>query len=194
MNRKFILIGLLMAVFVFPVNDSFVSAKSCKKQKSKLRSRLKENIKSLCVDEILPTVLGIPDHEFNESEHAEFCRARKADGDWSVKTNPTGSCGKQKDHIRKKYGNKIEWLEAFLIDVSPEYIRLCSRMLSYSTVSAGGWCTAFGRTDGNCIVRKKDCVNNIGCTWVIRELKEKDIHGRVVTVTDVTCPPSSPRR
>ena len=50
MNRKFILIGLLMAVFVFPVNDSFVSAKSCKNQKSDLRGHKKDIIRSLCED------------------------------------------------------------------------------------------------------------------------------------------------
>ena len=41
-----------------------------------------------------------------------FCRG----GDWSVSTNPKGGCGKQKDHIRKKYNNKIESLKAFVVD------------------------------------------------------------------------------
>ena len=37
-----------MAVFAFPANDSFVSAKSCKDQKSDLRGDKKENIKNKC--------------------------------------------------------------------------------------------------------------------------------------------------
>ena len=54
MDRKYVVIGLLMVVFAFPATESYVFAKSCKKQKSDLRSREKDKIKSKCVDEILP--------------------------------------------------------------------------------------------------------------------------------------------
>ena len=43
MNRKFILIGLLMAVFAFPANDSFVFAgKKCERSKKEVRNDRKE--------------------------------------------------------------------------------------------------------------------------------------------------------
>ena len=47
MFRKFILVGLLIAVFAFPSQDSFVEA-GCKGDKSKLRSKWKDKLRERC--------------------------------------------------------------------------------------------------------------------------------------------------
>ena len=111
-NRNSIFIGLFLAVFVFPTNNSLVFAKSCKDQKSDLRAEKKAVIRSLCEGKILPQLDKLTKHTLNGHENARFCRG----GDWSVKTNPKGGCGKQKDHIRTRYNNKIASLEAFVVD------------------------------------------------------------------------------
>jgi hypothetical protein len=115
-NRNSIFIGLFLAVFVFPTNNSLVFAKSCKDQKNDLRAEKKAEIQSVCEGEILPLLGQLTNHsrnrEVNGHTNAGFCRG----GDWSVSTNPKGGCGKQKDHIRSKYNNKIEALKAFVVD------------------------------------------------------------------------------
>jgi hypothetical protein len=110
MDRKFILIGLLMAVFVFPVNDSFVSAKSCKNQKSDLRGQKKDIIRSLCED-ILQSFKSRSFFSASDGIFGLMDTCEKSD--WSVKTNPKGNCGKQKNHIRKRYNEKIDSLQQF---------------------------------------------------------------------------------
>ena len=47
-NRNSIFIGLFLAVFVFPTNNSLVFAKSCKDQKNDLRAEKKAEIQSVC--------------------------------------------------------------------------------------------------------------------------------------------------
>ena len=109
-----------MAVFVFPVNDSFVSAKSCKKQKSKLRGDKKDIIRSLCEDILQSFKSRNTSTDFHPNGYPElymydFTNLGLKDAceksDWSVKTNPKGGCGKQKDHIRKRYNKKIDNLQ-----------------------------------------------------------------------------------
>ena len=62
MNRKLLFIALLMAVFAFSANDSFVFAKSCKDQKSDLRAEKKAVIRSLCEGKILPQLDKLTKH------------------------------------------------------------------------------------------------------------------------------------
>ena len=110
MTSKYIVIGLLMAVFAFPTNDSFVFAKSCKAQMVFIEAGKKEEIRSLCEDDILPSkalARGFTIHTRVQPTSrvvhlVEYCEK----GDWSVATNPEGGCVKQPTN---QYSKHITW-------------------------------------------------------------------------------------
>ena len=130
MSRKYVVIGLLMVVFAFPTQDSFVEA-GCKGDKSKLRSKWKVKLRQRCqafIDSKKNVdvregatcfVVGFNNHIKEEKcvmgsscfTYAQndvdgmsipFCES----GDYSVNTKPRGSCASQKKHIRNKYKDK----------------------------------------------------------------------------------------
>ena len=114
MGRKFILVGLLMVVFAFLTQDSFVEA-GCKSDKRTLRSKWEDKLRERCqafIDSKDVKVGAVP----SESRSGNLCfryNARDAidemeiefctSGEYTVSTNPGGACTLQKKHIREKY-------------------------------------------------------------------------------------------